>query len=89
MDYPFEEFEKEFPDQESIDKYLIENGYNPKMVGDWGRMIVENERLKALAASRKELLRRIARLVDPITHEPGECEDCDLMREVMKVLGDD
>ena len=41
------------------------------------------------AAKRKELLRRVAKLVDPVAHEPGECEDCDLMREVMEELGDE
>jgi hypothetical protein len=56
MDYPFEEFEKEFPDQESIDKFLIENGYNPKMVGDWGTKIVENTMLKADVMRLRELL---------------------------------
>ena len=47
------------------------------------------ERMKALAAKRKELLRRVAKLVDPVAHELGECEDCDLMREVIKELGDE
>ena len=37
----------------------------------------------------KELLRRLRELVDPISHEPGECEDCDLMREVAEELGDE
>ena len=44
---------------------------------------------EALAAKRKELLMRMSELFDPISHEPGECEDCDLMREVMKELGDE
>ena len=35
------------------------------------------------------LLGQVAKLVDLVAHELGECEDCDLMREVMEELGDD
>ena len=60
-----------------------------EMKGELDKLTQELYDSKYIAASRLELLRRVARLVDPITHEPGECEDCNLMREVMKELGDD
>ena len=62
---------------------------NDEMRGELDKLTQELYDSKYIAASRKELLRRVARLVDPITHEPGECEECDLMREVMKELGDE
>ncbi len=43
---PFEEFEKEFPDQKSVDRFLVEHGFNPQMVGDWGSAIAQNAMLK-------------------------------------------
>ena len=51
-----------------------------QILWDW-----QNDRVELLG-----LLRRLRELADPISrHEPGECEDCDLMREVAEELGDD
>ena len=60
-----------------------------EMKGELDKLTQELYDSKYIAANRKELLRRVAELVDPVAHEPGECEDCDLMREVMKELADD
>ena len=62
-------------------EYFVTWNGETKSVDDW----------VITAAKRKELLRRIvdSGMIDPITHEPGECEDCDLMREVVKELADD
>ena len=60
-------------------------------------MIIENtleyKALKEIADRRKELLRRLyeSGILDPgvSMHDPGECEDCDLVREVERELADD